>query len=1555
MKTNHRKLSYVPGIGVLLLMLMLTTASAQICSVNAGLDKIICITQQPLLLNGTVGSTQASVPPEYQWTKLTGPSGIITSPNTLNTTVTGLTPGNYVFQLSNKCIDGFLAKDIVSITVLPEPQTAVAGPDMFFCYNSAVQLSGNIIASPCVGTWTVMPEGGTFTPNQNDPHAIYNSLPLAGVRKIIWTISNGACQNADTLRVVFSEAVTPVSAGYDTTLSCKGKCWVLKASYPGYAPQHGLWTLVSGPNTPTFSDPSSANSKVCNLLPGIYRFRWTVSGPCINDSDDVTITLANIKEPPVSFGDMNYNDFCESPSVTSQVLTGAPPIMGDVVSWVQTGGGSTATFNPDNHQASVMVDNLTGTFPYTFEFTQTNLAGCTFVTKHTVYRSQFITGLTDPADQQLSCDVTGTTFNISFDKISTVSSSITRKATFISGPIDTGKIQFTGSAVTGLTITDTWTLNNLTAPGTYIYRVEYSTACGSTTQDISITVSRTPGSVNAGSDIVLPCQSLSVGPVGSVNIPGSYTWTQVTGPSNAEITDPATLSPSLSGLVQGIYTIQLSSWGGNACPLKTDNMNITVTQLPPAIAIIHADTAICAGSYQLGANVPLSTETGSWTVTPSAGVSFYPDSTKPNAIVTGLEPETVYTFTWTINNVCGSVSASQVVTTGAFFSPPVPNAGDDLCEEYGTHTITLFGSDPGTSGITWTALSPGSSIVSTNTQATQAIFDGGSGSYLFEYAFSSPGCAAKKDLVMITIKSNIIINAGADINICAASLPASANLHATVIHPLPLFTATWSQLSGPSIALIASPTNRNSTITNLVPGIYQFEYSQLQGNGCEQNADTILVVVSASPSDADAGPDQSICNVMPGTIVTHAAVSPNVGEGYWEVISAPPGSSTALFSNQHLATSTISNLTQGIYHLRWTVTNGAGCQDKTDDMDILVNAAANAGIDISGCNAANIQLTGSPNTNGTWSIVSGPPGASIMTNSGNTAIVSGLITATVPTVYVFKYSLPDLDACGSTIDNMVFTNYPPPSQANGGPDKILCFDDITVRITGNNPSSGKGSWMWQSGPNIPSPGLSNTSSIDTSLNNLIPGIYVYQYRVNTNGACTASVDNVQIVKLTKANAGTDSRTCNVSTIYLNANVPLLGQGTWSYISGPLAPGTILFSNIHDPSSSATGLIAGTYIFRWNLSATGTCIANFDDVQVIIDPAVPFVDAGASQAFCQGTAIPFTIGSNAIPGITYSWSPVALLSNPNIAQPIFSGINNTGNFIYTLKASIGSCESYSTINIHVNPAPFANIEITEGGCAANFIASSPGAGVNDPVYNWNFGNNVNPGTASGPGPHHVVFSNSGTRNIMLDIISADGCSNSTSVNYYPLCVLPVKLLSFDAVWKKNYADISWLLENAINFSHFELERSYDGTSFSSLQEINYYSNQKNYNYPDRTVNNLTNTEVFYRLKLLDNNNEFSYSPVRSIKFRQDENISIWPNPFNDRISIKFKSPGTGSNVLIKIYNATGAMIMNKKMNLAQNNNFIEINNLTRLATGFYTLQIITEGNKISNYKIIKHSL
>lgn len=1529
---------------LLLFIFFAKSSTAQNCAVNAGVDQTICVTQ-PLTLTGIAGNPQ-SVPPLYQWSQLSGPSATITSPGSLTTTVTGLTPGNYVFELSNRCADNLLAKDIVAITVLPVPPTALAGADVTQCTNTpGITLNANAVTAPNVGTWSASPAGGTFSPNVNSPNAVYTPPAGSGTYTLTWTISNGFCQTSDNMLINIVSPTATISAGSDINLSCGGSCVTLNGSNQGLTPpQSGLWTLVSGPNTPVIVNPALRNSQVCGLVPGTYTLRWTVSGPCGSGFDEMNIIVANINNAPVSSG-ATYTNFCTTAGSTTQVLTGTPLTAGETGVWTLTSGQSGVTFTPNNTTANVTANGLTGTFPYTFTWVKTNASGCTATGTHTVHRNDNVLSLSTPADQELACDVQATSFNISYNEIANITAGLTRTGVRITGPAAVGTISLGTSSVSAGTRTDTWNVSGMTTPGTYYFRVEYRNSCGSQYRDIAITVSRSPGIVNAGSDIRLPCNTLTANPIGSASTPGTFTWSQVSGPNTATLSGINTLSLNMSGLVQGVYRMRLSISGGRNCPARSDDMLVIVTQGAPTSATTGPNGNICAGRYRLSANTPNTPlETGTWTVTPSAGVTFSPNANTPNAVVTGLNTNTAYTFTWTVTNACGSIASSQVLTTTAVQAPPVANAGADVCVASGTSTQSLTGNNPSGATITWTALDAGSSVSPTNTQATTATLSA-PGTYRFEYALSASGCTTMRDTVVLTRNQAITANAGSDIDICAVSVPTTVTLSSTTPAPSGT-TSTWTQLSGPVTGVIASPNATSTLVSNLQPGIYEFEYRIGNGGVCPDVFDVVVVRVVQEPSNALAGPDQSLCNVTTSTTVTLAATAPTVGSGYWQVVSGPPGS-TPSFSNQNLATSTVSNLMQGSYTLRWTTTNGAGCADKTDDVVINISVAANARPDVNLCNAPNTQLTGNANTNGTWTFVSGTTTPVVTDNGANeTAVVSGLSTgASTPNTYTFRYTLPAAGACPSTFDDMVVTNYPAPSQADAGADRELCWNQNTVTLTGNTPVAGLGSWIRESGPNTPTAGAANTNRADTILNNLIAGLYVYRYEVNTNAACIASVDRVQVIKEVTANAGLDQQRCNVTSTVLNATSALVNSGTWSQVSGP---NTATFNNVNAPNAIVSGLIPGTYILRWTVSSPPAlgCAANTDDMQIIIDPPVPAMNAGSDVTFCEGTLTPFQIGSPAQAGVTYSWIPSTLLSSATIAEPTFNGVNNAGTYVYTVRGTIGTCEANDQVTIRVNPKPYADILFSSSGCSAvTFNAANAGSTVNSPVYSWNYGAGATPATGTGQGPNVVTYATgTGNKTVTLTITSAEGCVNTDTYQLSSICfTLPVTLDNFTAkLVSSSMVRLDWNVLSAVGFSHFTVERSMDGANFVTIGQKNYMDLVSDYQFDDMSLTPGVN-RIYYRLKMTDIDGKSAYSKVAVVKLSPgDEKLTLAPNPAKEFITVNGLK-GTG---VIRIVDMAGRVVFN----ISTVSSFASVN-LKGFAPGTYVLQYVSEGNT-ENLKFIK---
>lgn len=81
-------------------------------------------------------------------------------------------------------------------------------------------------------------------------------------------------------------------------------------------------------------------------------------------------------------------------------------------------------------------------------------------------------------------------------------------------------------------------------------------------------------------------------------------------------------------------------------------------------------------------------------------------------------------------------------------------------------------------------------------------------------------------------------------------------------------------------------------------------------------------------------------------------------------------------------------------------------------------------------------------------------------------------------------------------------------------------------------------------------------------------------------------------------------------------------------------------------------------------------------------------------------------------------------------------------------------------------------------------------------------------------------------------------------------------SFNGESKQGYNLLKWETSDAINFSHFKIEKSIDGLSFTRIGKIN--NDRTNgintYNYSEE---NLNSNRTYYRLKLKDSDDKFHF--------------------------------------------------------------------------------------------------
>jgi hypothetical protein len=205
----------------------------------------------------------------------------------------------------------------------------------------------------------------------------------------------------------------------------------------------------------------------------------------------------------------------------------------------------------------------------------------------------------------------------------------------------------------------------------------------------------------------------------------------------------------------------------------------------------------------------------------------------------------------------------------------------------------------------------------------------------------------------------------------------------------------------------------------------------------------------------------------------------------------------------------------------------------------------------------------------------------------------------------------------------IFANVVAAVTADAGPNQLLC-QEYTTFLTGSFPPAGSiGNWTFVSGPNIVTPGPSNSPAATVS--GLIPSVipYIFRFTISTafpGGTTCTSEDTMNIINYHYPSlpyAGPDQLLCLTSgtsmSATMQANIPVYGTGTWLQQSGPT---TALITDVHDPNTTISNLIHGTYAFLWKIG-NGICDSNQDEVFITVN--IPSTaSAGPDTTICEGS-------------------------------------------------------------------------------------------------------------------------------------------------------------------------------------------------------------------------------------------------------------------------------------------------------------------------------------------------
>ncbi len=186
----------------------------------------------------------------------------------------------------------------------------------------------------------------------------------------------------------------------------------------------------------------------------------------------------------------------------------------------------------------------------------------------------------------------------------------------------------------------------------------------------------------------------------------------------------------------------------------------------------------------------------------------------------------------------------------------------------------------------------------------------------------------------------------------------------------------------------------------------------------------------------------------------------------------------------------------------------------------------------------------------------------------------------------------------------------------------------------------------------------------------------------------------------------------------------------------------------------------------------------------------------------------------------------------------------------------------------------------------------------------------------------------------------------------LVPLPVELISFTARKIEKSVVLNWSTATEINNSHFAIERSTDGTSFTAIDSVAGAGNSNSvidYNYTD--MNAIPATNSYYRLRQVDFDGKTSYSAVQLIKVIQTMTIGdIYPMPAVENINVPVESL-KGGNCTADIYDLSGKLVHSETFTLGVASQTLSISTAD-LKQGMYVLSINNSNGENHTMKLLK---
>ena len=196
------------------------------------------------------------------------------------------------------------------------------------------------------------------------------------------------------------------------------------------------------------------------------------------------------------------------------------------------------------------------------------------------------------------------------------------------------------------------------------------------------------------------------------------------------------------------------------------------------------------------------------------------------------------------------------------------------------------------------------------------------------------------------------------------------------------------------------------------------------------------------------------------------------------------------------------------------------------------------------------------------------------------------------------------------------------------------------------------------------------------------------------------------------------------------------------------------------------------------------------------------------------------------------------------------------------------------------------------------------------------------------------------------VTVDVTGFSGFVVHTSIFVLPIKLTSFNARINNNTALIKWDIAAAEDGANFDLQRSINGNSFTTIATIQGDNIKTQFAYNDALP---ATGKFYYRLQMTDKNGKISYSNILFLQSGSNQpEITLYPNPVYKGAKIQLSL----QNIVAKateIISNSGQVIYSNKNTMTGSSG---ITLPAGIASGVYFIKIFTDDNVLVKKIVIR---